>query len=84
VSRGARRATAFSSVALLALAALATAEPESTNPGRVAPNAESIEPIAAGNPVPSATVRTIDGEPLDLASLTRDKGALLVFYRGGW
>ncbi len=67
-------------VALVALGLAVTAQAEP----RVAPNAESIQPIEAGRSVPSATIRTIDGESLDLASLTAKRGALLVFYRGGW
>ena len=66
--------------ALVAFALVGTAHAEP----RVAPDAESIRPIEAGSSVPSATVRTLDGEAIDLASLTADRGALLVFYRGGW
>ena len=50
----------------------------------VYPNAESVRPLAVGQTVPSAEVRTIDGESVDLATLVADRGALLVFYRGGW
>jgi hypothetical protein len=51
---------------------------------RVYPDAEAVEPMKVGSPVPSVTVRTISGEPVNLAKITRDTGALLVFYRGGW
>lgn len=51
---------------------------------RVHPNAESIQPLAVGQRVPSAQLRTIDGAGVDVATLTKERGALLVFYRGGW
>ena len=51
---------------------------------RVHPNAESVEPLAVGETIPAVLVRSIDNELIQLARLTRDRGALLVFYRGGW
>jgi hypothetical protein len=51
---------------------------------QVYPNAEAVEPLKVGSHVPSVTVRTIGGESVNLAKITRDTGALLVFYRGGW
>jgi hypothetical protein len=51
---------------------------------RVFPNAESVEPRAVGSMIPNATVRSVDGEVVDLAKKIGDRGALLVFYRGGW
>jgi len=47
-------------------------------------SAEDVQPLAVGARVPSAPVRSVRGEPVDLAERTRDHGALLVFYRGGW
>jgi hypothetical protein len=52
--------------------------------GRVYPTAEAVEPLAPGARVPSVRVQTLLGEPVDLADLVREQGALLVFYRGGW
>jgi len=52
--------------------------------GRVYPNPESVEPLEAGAQVPSVEVATLDGDPVDLAEALRDRGALLVFFRGGW
>jgi len=52
--------------------------------GRVYATAEAVEPLAPGTRVPSARVHTVRGEPVDLAGLVRDRGALLVFFRGGW
>ncbi len=51
---------------------------------RVYPTAEAVEPLAPGARVPSAPVQTVRGEPANLADLVRERGALLVFYRGGW
>ena len=52
--------------------------------GRAYPSAEAVKPLEPGATVPSAIVRSIDGQPVDLAKLVHDEGALLVFYRGGW
>jgi ABC-type glycerol-3-phosphate transport system substrate-binding protein len=65
--------------ALLVLAACVASDED-----RVYPNAEAVEPLTPGSLVPSVTVTTVHGDPLDLAGLVRDRGALLVFYRGGW
>jgi len=51
---------------------------------RVYPNAESVQPLAPGSSIPSATMKTVRGEPIDLAAAMGQSGALLVFYRGGW
>ena len=52
--------------------------------GSVYPNAESVQPLAPGEKVPTARVWTVDEERHDLAEIVQDHGALLVFYRGGW
>jgi hypothetical protein len=52
--------------------------------GRVYSSAEAVEPLAPGARVPSTQVESLDGDPVDLAEVVRDRGALLVFYRGGW
>ena len=51
---------------------------------RVYPTAEAVEPLALGSSVPSVTVSSVSGAPVDLSEVVRDRGALLVFYRGGW
>lgn len=48
------------------------------------PSAAAVTPLPPGAKVPSAVVRSVGGEPVDVAALVRDHGALLVFYRGGW
>lgn len=84
--RGAARAAL--AVLLVVGAGLFGAMPASaedgTKRGRVYPDAESVEPLPVGARVPSVEVRTIDGAPVDLATLVAERGALLVFYRGGW
>jgi hypothetical protein len=47
-------------------------------------SAEDVQPLAVGERVPPARVVTVRGEPVDLADVVREHGALLVFYRGGW
>jgi len=51
---------------------------------RVYPTPNAVEPLAPGTRVPSARVETVRGDPVDLAEVVRNHGALLVFYRGGW
>ena len=71
--------------ALIAAFAVGSAgAPAAPAADRVFASAEDVEPLAAGAPVPEVTVRTVRGEPVDLAERVREQGALLVFYRGGW
>jgi hypothetical protein len=51
---------------------------------RVYPTPEAVEPLAVGARVPSARVETVRGDPVDLLEVVRHRGALVVFYRGGW
>jgi hypothetical protein len=51
---------------------------------RVYPTADAVEPLAPGTRVPSARVETVRGDAVDLVEVVRKRGALLVFYRGGW
>jgi hypothetical protein len=74
--RSASIRTAVASALLLAGAALAE--------GRVYPDARSVEPLSPGERVPSVRVQSLGGERIDLAERVRERGALLVFYRGGW
>jgi hypothetical protein len=71
-------------VMLLASPALpGAAESRATEP-RAYPSAEAVKPLAVGAAVPSVSVQTVEGERVDLATLVAERGALLVFYRGGW
>ena len=51
---------------------------------RVHPEPGAVEPLAAGAQVPEVAVTTLDGARFDLAEALRSRGALLVFFRGGW
>jgi len=51
---------------------------------RVYPNPESVEPLPVGAQVPAVTVLRVGGGAVDLSRLVAERGALLVFYRGGW
>lgn len=50
----------------------------------VAAAPDQVVPLAPGQSIPSAEVRAVTGEPVDLADLVREQGTLLIFYRGGW
>lgn len=69
---------------LLLLALSMGASPALAGGGRVHPSPESVEPLPPGASVPPVSVRTVTGDAVELAGLVRDRGALLVFYRGGW
>jgi hypothetical protein len=64
--------------------ALLIASSVASGADRVYPTAEAAEPLAVGSSVPSVTVSTVAGLPVDLSEAVRETGALLVFYRGGW
>jgi hypothetical protein len=51
---------------------------------RVYATPQDVEPLAPGSSVPSVRVETVRGQPVDLAEVVSERGALLVFYRGGW
>jgi hypothetical protein len=56
----------------------------SARAGDVYADPGSTRPLQPGASVPSARIESVDGQMVDLAELTRESGALLVFYRGGW
>jgi peroxiredoxin len=45
---------------------------------------QEVCPLMAGAPIPSVTIRTIDGSEVNLAEAVREKPSILIFYRGGW
>ena len=77
IPRGTRRASLVT--LLLGLVAVGAAAERTAYD-----SAEEVEPLQAGAAVPEVMLRTVDDEPLDLAQRVADRGALLVFYRGGW
>ncbi|HTL67732.1 MAG TPA: peroxiredoxin-like family protein [Lacunisphaera sp.] len=50
----------------------------------LAPAATAIAPIAPGVKAPAATVQTVAGAGIELASVLAAKPTVLVFYRGSW
>ena len=50
----------------------------------VAPSAEEIQPLSAGEPAPRFIVRTVDGEPFDFDPRALERPAVLLTFRGGW
>ena len=67
-----------------AIAALLLAAGAAEAGSRVYEAPEAVEPLAPGIRIPSVQVAAIGGGQIDLAEVVRDRGALLVFYRGGW
>lgn len=50
----------------------------------VAPNAEAAKPLAAGTPLPSASITAHDGTETDLRTALGEGTGVVVFYRGHW
>lgn len=72
------------SPALLLLAALTFANASLAHAAEPAPAAKSIRQIQVGDPLPTATLRTVDDQAVGLRELVTEKPAVLIFYRGGW
>lgn len=72
----------FRRIALLAISLLVVPGAQAEPSAHASP--EDVEPLSVGARVPSVNVRTVSGEVVDLAARVRERGALLVFYRGGW
>lgn len=83
VARSAGRRVVALAAIVLSLAIAFTASHAATQ-GEVFANAESVQPLATGAMTPSAMVKTVTGEAVDLREVLKSTGALLVFYRGGW
>jgi len=70
----------FTAPALLAMFLLAPA----AGAREPASGPTEVRPLLIGAEVPSVTLTTPAGEALDLAEATKEKPAVLIFYRGGW
>jgi len=80
-----RRRIRVSLVALLTLLFAALADPAPADDAApIHPTAKSVRPLGVGEGLPTLPVESLDGEAVDLSTLFRESGALLVFYRGGW
>jgi len=51
---------------------------------QAAATAEETKPLKAGDRVPAATVRDMDGQAEELSALVATKPTVIIFYRGGW
>lgn len=59
--------------------------PESyTQVARVADSADQVRGLGVGQQIPAATVRSVDGQPVDLRQTVAKQPTILIFYRGGW
>lgn len=45
---------------------------------------KEVCPLMPGTPIPSITIRAIDGSETNPAEAVHEKPSVLVFYRGGW
>ena len=50
----------------------------------IAADAESIEPLAAGDRAPRFVVRTVDGDGFDFDPQRLERPVILIVFRGGW
>ena len=69
---------------LLWLPMLVWAPQARTDDSQAAASANLVNPILIGSKVPSVTLTTMDGQPLNLAEAVQEKPTVIVFYRGGW
>ena len=53
-------------------------------PTEAAASAEETAPLEAGDRVPAARVKDMEGRTLDLSQVVAERPAVIVFYRGGW
>lgn len=67
---------------ILQLMIIGTTMAEDKN--KIAKSAEDICPIKIGTEVPSATIRTIEGNEIDIREVIKGQKAIVIFYRGGW
>ena len=63
---------------------LCLALPAAAAETRIAPDAESVQPLKAGDRAPSFTVYRVDGSPYRFEPSNLDSPVLIITYRGGW
>lgn len=49
-----------------------------------AQNANEICALNIGTEIPSAIIRSVDGNEIDVKSISSERPTIIVFYRGGW
>ncbi len=52
--------------------------------GKEAPSAQDVVPLDKGLPIPTLTLKTMDGKDFDLNAAVAKQPTILIFYRGGW
>merc|ERR1712154_632559 len=51
---------------------------------QVATSANDIKPLKSGEFIPNVSLRTINGDEVELSKIIINQRTVLVFYRGGW
>ncbi len=46
--------------------------------------AEDISPLLIGESFPGVEVNSLDGSPISILSIAKEKPTVVIFYRGGW
>ena len=49
-----------------------------------ASSADKVTPLLISSEIPDVSLKTIEGETVDLRKVVSEKPTILVFYRGGW
>lgn len=63
---------------------LDTRESSSQTPKDYAQEAAEVTPVLTGTTIPDISLKSIEGESLQLRQLVAEKPTVLIFYRGGW
>ncbi len=50
----------------------------------VAASPQEITPISVGNPLPNASLQTMEGKQTSVLDVLQKKAGILIFYRGSW
>lgn len=61
-----------------------TADAAASADAAVPNRAEDVTPLDVGQTAPTATLRTVAGESVDLKKRFAERPTALIFYRGGW
>jgi len=51
---------------------------------KIAKSAEDICPVKIGTEIPSALIKSINGNELNIKEIVKDQKSIIIFYRGGW
>lgn len=77
------RQTLNAAIASFAMFTAATGAALMSQPAHAAVDDQEIG-LEVGSDAPNATLKTIEGETVELASLVGDAPVVVMFYRGGW